>query len=149
LSKASDNYPNRCKTLKKLKIIKHIFGIILFSILSTSCINESNQLYQTWVPVEYKNDSAIYESKWDFDENKSGIEFNSDGTLKYKRNGSYCGTPPITYEIVSGNWNSISDSLLELNIKPKSKYKKQLKDTFKIVEISKSKLVLKRFTTQK
>ncbi|WP_298545885.1 hypothetical protein [uncultured Aquimarina sp.] len=132
-----------------MKIPNYILILILFGVFSSFQGSESKSsdfLFQKWVYKDYQNENLVYESKRKFKKDKSGFEFISNGTIIRKQNSGWCGTPPIDYEIVSGTWKNISDSVLEI----KYKYWGGLaKDTLKIVELTKSKLILKPIYTLK
>lgn len=126
-----------------MKTLHYISFLILFLVFTSFQITKAKTtdfLFQKWVYVNYKNGNLIYESKSKFEKDKPAIEFNENGTIEKKQNSGWCGTPPIDYEIVSGTWKSISDSLIELEYKD---WRGPVKDTLKILALSKSKLVLK------
>ena len=132
-----------------MKILNYIVIFSLFLAFTSFQINESKTsdfLYQKWVYKDYQNGNMIYESKRKFKKDKSGIEFKENGTITLKQNSGWCGTPPIDFEIVSGTWKNISDSLLEIEYKDWSGIKK---DTLQIIELSKSELTLKPIYTLK
>ena len=132
-----------------MKTLPYISLAILFVVFTSFQITKSKIpafLFQKWIYEGYENGNQIYESKLKFEKDKPAIEFKQDGTIQKKQNSGWCGTPPIDYEIVSGSWKSISDSLLEIEYK---NWIGQVKDTIQIIALSKSKLILKPVYTLK
>ena len=41
-----------------------------------------------------------------------GIEFLKNGLLMERKNGGWCGTPPITYDNFSGNWHVKNENII-------------------------------------
>ena len=108
------------KKMQKIKILNLVVisGVfITFSSFHKHKIETSNYLFQKWIYQDFQNDKIIYESKLKFDKNKSGIEFYQNKTITLHQNIGWCGTPPIEYETIKGNWSSISDSLIEIEYK--------------------------------
>lgn len=126
-----------------MKILNYIAILTLFAVFTSFQVTESKTsdfLFQKWIYEDYKNGNLIYESKRNFKKGRPGIEFTSNGTITRKQNSGWCGTPPIDFEIVSGTWKNISDSVVEIEYKY---WGGLAKDTLQIVELTKSKLILK------
>ena len=131
-----------------MKILKYIviLGLCLtFSSFYKPESKTSEFLFQKWVYENYENDNLTYESRWKFKKHKPGIEFKENGTIIRKQNSSWCGNE-IEFETVSGKWKKISESLLEIEYK---NWSGMNKDTLQIVELTKSKLIVKPIHTQK
>jgi hypothetical protein len=132
-----------------MKTPKYISILLLFVVFASFQITESKTssfLYQKWIYKDYQNGNLVYESKRKFKKDKRGIEFKENGTIMRKQNSSWCGTPPIDYEIVAGTWKKISDSIIEIEYKNWGGIKK---DTLQIIKLSKSELTLKPIYTMK
>ena len=76
-----------------------------------------------------------------FQENESGFNIFKNGTLKVKQNSGSCGTPPIDWEIVSGEWQIKNDTLLTLKRPIWSN--KNYSQNYIIVKITEDSLFLK------
>lgn len=132
--------------MKILTNLSILFLFSLFTSFNSIDIQNSDALFQKWVYKEYDNGNQIFESKLKFDADKSGIEFKKNGQITKHQNSGWCGTPPIDYELASGTWENISDSVLVLQYKT---WRGLTKDTLQIIELSKSKLTLKKFYPSK
>jgi hypothetical protein len=126
--------------MKALNYISILLLFVDFTSFQTSESKIADFLYQKWVYNDSQNGNLIYESKRNFNKSKSGIEFKEDGTLMRKQNSGWCGTPPIEFETVSGTWNYISDSIIEIEFKDWSGFRK---DTLQVIELTEFKLTLK------
>ncbi|SEL99495.1 hypothetical protein SAMN04487910_3844 [Aquimarina amphilecti] len=132
-----------------MKFLNYISILFLFFVFTSFQITEPKTpdfLYQKWIYNYYQNGNLIYKSKRKFKKDKSGIEFKENGTIIRKQNSGWCGTPPINFEIVSGTWKNVSDSLIKIEYKDWSGIRN---DTLQIIELSKSKLILKPIYTLK
>ena len=132
-----------------MKILKYIAILTLFVAFASFHKTDSNPsdfLYQKWIYEDYQNGNKIYASNRKFMKDKPGIEFKENGSILRKQNSGWCATPPIDYVIVSGTWENISDSVLVIEYKSWSGL---IKDTLQIIELSKSKLILKSIYTLK
>jgi hypothetical protein len=94
-------------------------------------------LFQKWVYENYENGNIIYESKRRLNKDRPGIKFKKNGTITRNQNVSWCGN---NYETVSGTWKKISESLIEIEYR---NWSGSNKSTLKIVELTKSKLIIK------
>ena len=126
--------------MKTLLYKSILFLFVVFTSFQIPKSKIPDFLFQKWIYVNYQNGNQIYESKRKFEKDKPAIEFKENGTILKKQNSGSCGTPPIDYEIVSGTWKSISDSLIELEYQ---NWRGQVKDTLQIIALSKSKLIIK------
>lgn len=95
------------------------YQIILPASLLLSCTDRNNDreatIERVWQFDTYSDSISFYKRAGNIDENEYGFQFLSDGKLKVRQNVGWCGTPPITYETVSGSWNKMSDSTIRLD----------------------------------
>ena len=132
-----------------MKILTYISILALFLIFTSFHTTESqtsDYLIQKWVYEDYDSGKLIYKSNRKFIDDRPGIEFKENGELIRRQNSGWCGTPPIDYELASGTWIYISDSILVIEYK---NWSGLIKDTMQIIELSKSKLTLKSIYTLK
>ena len=98
--------------------MKSFFYIItIIASLTTSCAKKTDSkkaIDSIWVPRSYESSITVYSRENQFQENESGFNIFKNGTLKVKQNSGSCGTPPIDWEIVSGEWQIKNDTLLTL-----------------------------------
>lgn len=114
--------------------------LVVCTAMSFSYIKDRNSLERVWIYEKYEKGVLIYVHKSKFSKHKSGIEFKENGILKVKQNSSWCGTEPIDYEIVTGSWTQINDSIINLEYKfwgGNTSEKRQ------IIELTKDSLFLK------
>jgi hypothetical protein len=131
--------------MRKMKILIFLSISLLFGVLASFQrveLQTSDYLIQKWVYADYENGNMIYRSMRKFKKDRPGIEFKDNGILKRRQNSKWSAAPPIDYELVSGTWKSISDSLIEMEYE---NWSGLIKDTLQIIELSESKLVLKSF----
>ena len=100
-----------------------VFLMVL--VLMVSCEQESMELdalgsnasiIGTWIEDEYKGDTLYLQRHGAFDMEKYGFTINDDGTFIERKNSGWCGTPPIAYDNFEGNWEAVSDSLLDITV---------------------------------
>ena len=131
--------------MKKSLILK----TIILSNLFFSCIsmnrNHDASLEKVWKWDRWIGSAECYKTGLDINDDKSGIQFLSDGILKVRQNEGWCGTEPISYETVSGSWSKTSDSTIKL-IYPY--WGGKIIDDIVIVKVSKSELHIKSINTQ-
>ena len=70
----------------------------------------------TWVENGYVEDLTVLERADVFDADKYGFTLNPDGTFREHKNAGWCATPPITYENYKGEWQALSDSIIEITV---------------------------------
>ncbi len=70
----------------------------------------------TWIEQGYQGDTSLLERAGKLDEVKYGFTLNEDGTFIERKNSGWCGTPPIAYADYGGNWEAVSDSLLNITV---------------------------------
>jgi hypothetical protein len=95
-----------------------------------------------WVHDHYNPDDGIstYIAKKSFDNEKGGLQFLKNNKLRKRQNEGWCGTPPISYEEVQGDWKKLSDSLIEIRYK---NWSGKLIDTIKIISLTDKELIIK------
>jgi hypothetical protein len=70
----------------------------------------------TWVEDGQNGDTLLLQRSGAFDEEKYGFTINDDGSFIERKNSGWCGTPPIAYDNFEGNWEAVSDSLLDITV---------------------------------
>lgn len=70
-----------------------------------------------WINPTYNADYSVitFTRESDFDEIKYGVAFKENRVFIERKNGTGCGTPPITYKDFEGNWSS-TDSTLSISV---------------------------------
>ena len=80
------------------------------------------EIIGTWVEERDDSLSTVYDGitrmnrREDLDPDDYGFIIQEDGTFLERKNAGWCGTPPITYENYEGNWEAVSDSLLNITV---------------------------------
>lgn len=94
---------------RKIFLDYKLYGKILMAFALITCFSVyqpslDKAIIGTWVKLEYANSTTKLKNERIFDRNKGGVQFKADGTLSYRQNASWCGTPPITYKNYSGTY---------------------------------------------
>ncbi|TRX22744.1 hypothetical protein FNW25_07975 [Flavobacterium franklandianum] len=124
--------------MKKTKYILITISILFLTSFS-NIRKEDNLLLKVWTYENYNNEILTYKSQRNFSKKSSGIELKENGILKVKQNVGWCGTSPITYEIVDGKWKMTTDSIIHLEYK---NWNGNVYEKRKIVGLTSDKLVL-------
>lgn len=104
--------------------MKEVLFLITLLVL-TSCeenmreadmLGANADIIGTWVENGYEDDVTLLERAQSLDASKYGFTINEDGTFIEHKNAGWCATPPITYDNFEGDWEAVSDSLLEINV---------------------------------
>ena len=104
--------------------MKEVLFLITLLVL-TSCeksmqeadmLGANAEIIGTWVENGYEDDVTLLERAQSLDPSKYGFTINEDGTFIEHKNAGWCATPPITYDNFEGDWEAVSDSLLEINV---------------------------------
>ncbi|AWA31078.1 hypothetical protein HYN48_13830 [Flavobacterium magnum] len=117
---------------------------LLFLVFYSSYSEKEIILERTWVFKSYdsKSQTFSYYQRSKFSKSKPGIQFIKEGKLKVKQSTGNCGTifpgEKIDYEIVDGTWEKLTDSIIVLK---HPLWDKNYTEKFKIVELTKNKLV--------
>ena len=101
--------------------------LVLFIVvlLLVSCEKDSMELgalgsnggiVGTWVEDGYSGDTLWLYRSGELDLEKYGFSINDDGTFLERKNAGFCATPPISYDNFEGNWEAVSDSLLDITV---------------------------------
>ena len=93
-------------------ILTITIGLAIF--LSSATVKVRSPLVKVWVLDKIEFNGVTYVHKKSFDKNKDGIEFKANGVVRIKQNTSWCGTPPIDFETVRGQWRQMNDSIIHL-----------------------------------
>ena len=100
-------------------------AFLMVMVLMISCENDLMELEAlgsnagvigTWIEDGYKGDTLFLDRSGGFDKEKYGFTINDDGTFIEHKNSGFCGTPPIAYDNFDGNWEAVSDSLLDITV---------------------------------
>ncbi len=93
--------------------------LIICSLLLISCNNTINEHSDSVAPlgkwgfIESDSTRDIYEKVDEFDQAQGGFTFAQNGVF-YLRSFGFCGTPPVAYYDVEGEWELIDDSLFRI-----------------------------------
>ena len=93
--------------------------IILILISCTdNPVNESipDNLEGTWVYRSYQEDVYTMEKSINLENDNSGLIILGDGKFIERKNIGFCGTPPVVYDNYQGNWESLSDTKLKIEV---------------------------------
>ena len=122
--------------------IKYLF-FALFIPLILSCeynsidIDENNLLLGVWINPSYNEDTTTFSRGSKLPEEGYGISFAENGTFMERTSG-WCGTPPLTYFNIEGNF-SLDEDLITIenpNYPPSF--------SWRIISVSDTTLVVKR-----
>jgi len=100
---------------------KYLLSLPIVLIL-VSCadnpVNESipDNLEGTWVYRSYENDVYTMEKSLSLENDNSGLVILGNRKLIERKNVGFCGTPPVVYDNYEGNWESLSDTKLKINV---------------------------------
>jgi len=98
---------------------------LLFLVMLVSCeenmkeadmLGANAEIIGTWVENGYEDDVKLLGRAQYLDPSKYGFTINEDGTFIEHKNAGWCATPPIFYDNFEGDWEAVSDSLLEINV---------------------------------
>ena len=84
--------------------------------LENEALGENGGIVGTWVELGYEEDVTLFERADSLDLSRYGFILKEDGTFVERKNAGWCGTPPITYANYEGQWNAVSDSLVEITV---------------------------------
>lgn len=79
-------------------------------------LGENGGIIGTWVENRYEDDVTFLSRADSLDVSLYGFTINDNGTFIERKNAGWCGTPPITYANYEGEWEALSDSLLEITV---------------------------------
>ena len=94
-----------------------IFGILFFSHSGYSQFQQSD-LLGYWTSPVYDSVNHLQKAEQFYlteRDDGRGYQFLKGGKLIVRQNSGWCGTPPISYENVSGSWEFLDDNKLLLN----------------------------------
>lgn len=126
----------------KNKIVIIITALFIIACQKDDSLNffdSQNPLLGNWSNGQYKNQETTYYRVDSLNKNKPGISFKENGVF-VERTSGFCGTPPLTFFNENGKWKVVNDSLFIE--RKEGHYMGNV--NFKIVELTKEKLVLKR-----
>ena len=97
--------------------MKPIYFILLF-VFITSCeanetieIDPDNLLIGNWANPEYENETATFQRVSALGQDSYGISFKEEATFTERTSG-WCGTPPLTFFDIEGNWSLDGEIIL-------------------------------------
>lgn len=67
-------------------------------------LTPADPLIGYWINPDYSENQITFEKATDFKENGYGIAFLEEDKV-IERSGGWCGTPPITYSNLEGEWD--------------------------------------------
>jgi hypothetical protein len=98
------------------------FAITIFlSLLTFSCQKEKNysieldNLIGNWINPVYNDSLIIFERSGWTNIDSYCLSLKENGQLVERKNGGWCGTPPISYADFKGGWGLV-DSLITINV---------------------------------
>lgn len=121
---------------------KNIY-IILFATFFLSCennetnIDANNLLIGNWVEPIYNEDTTSFKRSNTLPNEAYGISFKQDGNF-IERTSGWCGTPPLTYFNVDGNFET-DRTLVKITTNAYPSFYQ-----WRIIELTENKLVVKR-----
>jgi hypothetical protein len=99
--------------------------LILVLVLLVSCEHEfldaemlgkNADIIGTWIEKGYEEDVALFTRGSEFDKTKYGFTINEDGTFVERKNAEWDMTASVSFENFTGQWEALSDSLLEITV---------------------------------
>lgn len=91
-------------------------------VVEIDALGENAAIIGTWVeeidialPVT-EDDITWMNRAGDLSANGYGFIIKEDGSFIERKNAGWCGTPPISYDNFEGNWEALSDSLLDITV---------------------------------
>ena len=84
--------------------------------MELDALGSNASIVGTWVEDGQKGDTLLLQRSGAFDKEKYGFTINDDGSYIERKNSGWCGTPPIAYDNFEGNWEAVSDSLLDITV---------------------------------
>ena len=84
-------------------------------------LNGFNYIIGCWTNPMYEDNTdgksiVYYQRSNKLPANSGGIEFLKNGTLIERKNVSWCGTPPISYDNYSGKWQIQDNDKVKINV---------------------------------
>jgi hypothetical protein len=88
--------------------------------LDTEALGKNADIVGVWIeeqPVDFtSNDYTLMVPSEELDPGRYGFIIGEDGSFVERKNGGWCGTPPIFYDNFEGTWEALSDSLLSVTV---------------------------------
>ena len=100
---------------------KYLLTLPIILILVSCTDNPVNEnipanLEGTWVYRSHQEDVYTVEKSINLENDNSGMIILGNGKLIERKNVGFCGTPPVIYDNYEGNWESLSDTKLLINV---------------------------------
>mgnify|MGYP000244680264 CR=1 FL=1 len=126
-----------------MKPIFFLFCVVLLSSCQNNeiIIDKDNLLIGTWTEPVYNDEITTYKRSNALPKEAYGISFNSSGDFKERTSG-FCGTPPLTFFNVDGNFQ-LENTLISISTQSyPSNY------ALRIILLTEEELVVKRELTE-
>ena len=126
-----------------MKPIFFLFCVVLLSSCQNNeiIIDKDNLLIGTWTEPVYNDEITTYKRSNALPKEAYGISFNSSGDFKERTSG-FCGTPPLTFFNVDGNFQ-LENTLISISTQSyPSNY------ALRIISLTEEELVVKRELTE-
>lgn len=118
-----------------------LFTTLFFSCETNKIIRDSDHLLVgNWSNSTYENETIIFKKVTFLEENTPGISFIENREF-IERTSGWCGTPPLTFYDISGNWE-LNNSILKITT---DSYLNNY--NWRIISLTKEELVIKRELT--
>ena len=100
---------------------KYLLYLPIILILVSCTDNPVNEnipanLEGTWVYRSYENYVYTMEKSFRLEDDNYGLVLLGNRKLIERKNVGFCGTPPVVYDNYEGNWESLSDTKLLINV---------------------------------
>ena len=100
---------------------KYLLTLPIILILVSCTDNPVNEnipanLEGTWVYRSHQEDVYTMGKSINLENDNSGMIILGNGKLIERKNVGFCGTPPVIYDNYEGNWESLSDKKLLINV---------------------------------
>ncbi len=105
--------------------MKKWLGMILSVVFLASCaemykpsemLGENEEIVGTWVEESLEDQVTRLQRAENLAQDKYGFIIREDGTFIERKNATWCGTPPLSYDNFEGTWEALSDSLLDITV---------------------------------
>ena len=104
------------KNYKKYLLYLPIILILVSCTDNPVSENIPANLEGTWVYRSYENDVYTMEKSFRLEDDNYGLVLLGNRKLIERKNVGFCGTPPVVYDNYEGNWESLSDTKLLINV---------------------------------
>lgn len=120
-------------------VVLLITASLLASFSPPKEINWDN-LEGIWMYKSQMDDVTLFEKVDSFEKSMGRYKFEKDGILTVKQNLGRCATPPISYQLVTGTWTIINDSVIHIEHRNE---RGTISEDLHIISLSKSEMAFK------